>query len=144
MPYPTRDPSDPYALAPSRPAPAPPSFPRAAPGGAELYGGELPGSPTAAYSPRLGGASGTLHPSPSMSPTGTNATSIVRKGYVSVKEDGLRSWIWSKRWLILREGALSVHKNDVRWLYALRCHSRAFCVSQLMTEAACDRRLRQP
>ncbi|WFD49256.1 non-specific serine/threonine protein kinase [Malassezia furfur] len=115
MPYPTRDPSDPYALAPSRPAPAPPSFPRAAPGGAELYGGELPGSPTAAYSPRLGGASGTLHPSPSMSPTGTNATSIVRKGYVSVKEDGLRSWIWSKRWLVLRDTTLLFYKNETTY-----------------------------
>ena len=40
--------------------------------------------------------------------------SIVRRGYVSVKEEGLKSWIWSKRWLVLRERALSMHKNDVR------------------------------
>lgn len=38
---------------------------------------------------------------------------VVRKGYVSVKEDGLRSWIWSKRWLALREQTLTFHKNEV-------------------------------
>lgn len=38
---------------------------------------------------------------------------IVRKGYVSVKEDGIRSWIWSKRWLVLRDQTLTFHKNEV-------------------------------
>jgi hypothetical protein len=38
---------------------------------------------------------------------------IIRKGYVSVKEDGIRSWIWSKRWLALREQTLTFHKNEV-------------------------------
>ena len=37
----------------------------------------------------------------------------MRKGYVSVKEDGIRSWIWSKRWLALREQTLTFHKNEV-------------------------------
>jgi len=37
---------------------------------------------------------------------------IVKKGYASVKEDGLRSFLWSKRWLILREQTLSIHKNE--------------------------------
>ena len=42
----------------------------------------------------------------------TGGSSIVRKGYVSVKEDGIRSWIWSKRWLALREQTLTFHKNE--------------------------------
>lgn len=44
---------------------------------------------------------------------GGAAGGIVRKGYVSVKEDGIRSWIWSKRWLALREQTLTFHKNEV-------------------------------
>lgn len=50
-------------------------------------------------------------------PGAAGPTTVVRKGYVSVKEDGLRSWIWSKRWLVLRESTLLFHKNDVRMLY---------------------------
>ncbi|KAI8914310.1 kinase-like domain-containing protein [Gorgonomyces haynaldii] len=37
---------------------------------------------------------------------------VVKRGYVSVKEDGLRSFIWSKRWLILREQTLTIHRNE--------------------------------
>lgn len=47
------------------------------------------------------------------SPGGSTGGGIVRKGYVSVKEDGIRSWIWSKRWLALREQTLTFHKNEV-------------------------------
>lgn len=43
-----------------------------------------------------------------------SAQTIVKRGWVSVKEDGLRAWIWSKRWLILREQTLSFYKNEVR------------------------------
>ena len=50
----------------------------------------------------------------------TDPATIVRRGYVSVKEEGLKSWIWSKRWLVLRERALSMHKNDVCRPH--RCH----------------------
>lgn len=37
---------------------------------------------------------------------------VVKKGYISVKEDGLRAWIWSKRWLLLREQTLTFHRNE--------------------------------
>jgi len=47
--------------------------------------------------------------------TGGGGSSIVRKGFVSVKEDGLRSWIWSKRWLALREQTLTFHKNETTY-----------------------------
>ncbi|KAJ3282951.1 Protein kinase [Borealophlyctis nickersoniae] len=37
---------------------------------------------------------------------------VVKRGYTSVKEDGFRSWIWSKRWLLLREQTLTFHRNE--------------------------------
>ena len=37
---------------------------------------------------------------------------IVKQGWASVKEDGIKSWIWTKKYLILREGALNIMKND--------------------------------
>ncbi|GAA5822958.1 hypothetical protein JCM3770_002478, partial [Rhodotorula araucariae] len=40
------------------------------------------------------------------------AQTIVRRGWVSVKEDGLRAWMWSKKWLVLREDSLSFYKNE--------------------------------
>ncbi|PWN87029.1 Pkinase-domain-containing protein [Acaromyces ingoldii] len=54
--------------------------------------------------PGMGGAGGGAG--------GGGGGGIVRKGYVSVKEDGIRSWIWSKRWLALREQTLTFHKNE--------------------------------
>ncbi|WFD00497.1 non-specific serine/threonine protein kinase [Malassezia yamatoensis] len=122
MSYTYRDPNDPYGLAPSRPAPAPPSFGRRPSGAAATIAtthrtssdtfkeGDPPGTPN--FSPHLGSTSGSLYPSPSSSPSNGNAVSIARKGTVSVKEDGLRSWIWSKRWLVLRETTLLFYKNE--------------------------------
>ncbi|GAB5590514.1 Protein kinase [Umbelopsis nana] len=37
---------------------------------------------------------------------------IKKDGYVSVKEDGIRAWIWSKRYVILREQTLTFHRNE--------------------------------
>ena len=42
---------------------------------------------------------------------------MVKRGYASVKEDGIRSWIWSKRWLLLREQTLTFHRNEVCWVF---------------------------
>ncbi|KAI8992270.1 kinase-like domain-containing protein [Pilobolus umbonatus] len=39
-------------------------------------------------------------------------TEVIKEGYVNVKEDGLRAWIWSKRYLVLRDQALTVHRNE--------------------------------
>jgi hypothetical protein len=33
-----------------------------------------------------------------------------------VKEEGIRSFLWSKRWLVLGGAELSVFKNEVRHL----------------------------
>jgi protein-serine/threonine kinase len=39
---------------------------------------------------------------------------IVRQGFVSVKDDGyFTSLLWSRKYLILREHALTFHKNEV-------------------------------
>lgn len=93
------------SLTPTRPPPAPPSAP----------------------SPLIRDASGSrLHPDtiPTHTPSraaleardssGPGAPTIVRRGWVSVKEDGLRAWMWSKKWLVLREHSLCIYKNEVR------------------------------
>ncbi|ODO03105.1 hypothetical protein I350_05950 [Cryptococcus amylolentus CBS 6273] len=38
--------------------------------------------------------------------------SPVRSGPASIKEEGLRAFLWSKRWLTLRQSDLSVYKNE--------------------------------
>lgn len=40
---------------------------------------------------------------------------IIRCGVVSVKEDGLVSWLWRPKWLILKDQTLSIHRNEVRF-----------------------------
>ncbi|KAJ3387602.1 Protein kinase [Lobulomyces angularis] len=37
---------------------------------------------------------------------------VVKRGYCSVKEDGIRSFLWAKRWLLLREQTLTFHRNE--------------------------------
>ncbi|KAI8882544.1 Pkinase-domain-containing protein [Backusella circina FSU 941] len=38
-------------------------------------------------------------------------TEIKKDGYLQVKEDGLRAWIWSKRYIVLREQTITFHRN---------------------------------
>lgn len=49
-------------------------------------------------------------------------TEIIKDGYLSVKEDGLRAWIWSKRFCVLRDQALTFHRNEVS------CSTHHVCV----------------
>eukprot|EP00842_Homolaphlyctis_polyrhiza_P007096 jgi/Hompol1/976/HPOL_000250-RA len=42
---------------------------------------------------------------------------VVKRGYITLKEDGLRSFIWSKRWLVLREQTLTFHRSEDRSYY---------------------------
>jgi serine/threonine-protein kinase CLA4 len=44
---------------------------------------------------------------------GNSDGGVVRQGYVSVKEDGFASFLWSRKWLVLKEHILSFHKNEV-------------------------------
>ncbi|BGP58059.1 Protein kinase [Rhodotorula sphaerocarpa] len=94
-------------LTPSRRAPP-------VPGSASRAPAPSPGSP-ASY------ARGAVPIIPARSPQlsssyGSNGSpgpaTIIRRGWVAVKEDGLRAWLWSKRWLILREHTLTFHKNE--------------------------------
>lgn len=43
------------------------------------------------------------------------ATYIVKKGYANVKEEGLRSFMWSKRFLILREQTFTIQRNETTY-----------------------------
>lgn len=66
----------------------------------------------AAPASHLASNSGWQHAGPGATAGGA---AVVRKGWVSVKEDGIRSWIWSKRWLALREQTLTFHKNETTY-----------------------------
>ncbi|GAA5990512.1 hypothetical protein JCM10908_007406 [Rhodotorula pacifica] len=95
-------------LTPTRPAPPIPGgasrAPASSPGGPGAYAQRAPtqsnGAMTSqgAYSPGMLGSPGPA--------------TIVRRGWVTIKEDGLRAWLWSKRWLILREHTLSFYKSE--------------------------------
>ncbi|OBZ84957.1 Serine/threonine-protein kinase ste20, partial [Choanephora cucurbitarum] len=37
---------------------------------------------------------------------------VIKEGYLSLKEDGLRAWIWSKRYCVLRDQSLTFHRNE--------------------------------
>ncbi|KAI9339663.1 kinase-like domain-containing protein [Obelidium mucronatum] len=37
---------------------------------------------------------------------------IVKQGPISIKEEGIRAWMWSKRYLYLRQETLTVHRNE--------------------------------
>ncbi|KAI8899271.1 kinase-like domain-containing protein [Globomyces pollinis-pini] len=39
-------------------------------------------------------------------------STVVRRGFVNVKEEGLRSFLWPKKWIVLREQTLTFHKNE--------------------------------
>lgn len=46
--------------------------------------------------------------------TSRSRNTVVRTGPASVKEEGLRSFLWSKRWLVLGGQELQIFKNEVR------------------------------
>ncbi|KNZ49591.1 STE/STE20/PAKA protein kinase [Puccinia sorghi] len=80
--------------------------------------GHAPSILSSSTSSMIGNQPFTSNPaSPSISASNLslqpNPTTIVRRGFAKLKEDGLRSWIWSQRWLILREQTLTFHKNEV-------------------------------
>ncbi|KAF9913381.1 Protein kinase, partial [Lobosporangium transversale] len=42
----------------------------------------------------------------------TNGSGVLKHGYISVKEEGLKAFMWLKRYMTLRELTLSFHKNE--------------------------------
>lgn len=107
------------SLTPSRPAPSAPNG-RGGPVNNSLYAGS---SYSANYAP-YGSGSSSIGFSPSsnasfrsgsstaLSASGPSDGGVVRQGYVSVKEDGFASFLWSRKWLILKEHLISFHKNE--------------------------------
>ncbi|KAJ1909731.1 Protein kinase, partial [Tieghemiomyces parasiticus] len=66
-------------------------------------------------------------------------TTVFKKGYLSVKDDGIRSWLWTKRWTLLREGTLTFHRNENTYqantviflkdvIGVSRCQHRQYCI----------------
>ncbi|CEG77653.1 Putative STE/STE20/PAKA protein kinase [Rhizopus microsporus] len=45
---------------------------------------------------------------------------IIKEGYISLKEEGLRAWIWSKRYCVLRDQSLTFHRNECIGLLFLK------------------------
>ncbi|GAA5918895.1 hypothetical protein JCM6882_003368 [Rhodosporidiobolus microsporus] len=98
------------SLTPSRPAPP---VPKPLPPGSTLASSASASSfqPHSSLQPLPFQPSSSYNPAPPPSAP-ASAQTIVRRGWVNVKEDGLRAWIWSKRWLVLREQTLSLYKNE--------------------------------
>ena len=113
------------SLTPSRPAPQAPrrgtehsgteySTNSSSPG---VYNTSLssftPSSPSASpYAFPYSGIGG----SPNRGPDDALNSQIVRSGLVSMKEDSFANWLFQRKWLVLREQTLSIHKNEVRLL----------------------------
>ena len=104
------------SLTPSRPAPAAPirrgndiQNVLASSGYASSFsvGTSSPSSST--YASSYTGIGG----SPNRNSDMVNSSHIVRSGMVAVKEDGIVSWLWRPKWLVLKEQTLSIHKSEV-------------------------------
>ncbi|PCH42914.1 Pkinase-domain-containing protein [Wolfiporia cocos MD-104 SS10] len=100
------------SLTPSRPAPAAPV--RRDVGNALASSGYAssfsfgPSSPSSSsYASSYSGIGGSPIRDSDM-----NNSQVVRSGTVAVKEDGLVSWLWRPKWLVLKEQTLSIHKSE--------------------------------
>jgi protein-serine/threonine kinase len=109
------------SLTPSRPAPpAPPNE------GKTLYSTNTalanagysntftftPASPSgSSYAFPYSGIGGTPNRGPN---DYLNNSQVIRSGGVSMKEDGFGNWLWQRKWLVLKEQSLAIHKSEVR------------------------------
>lgn len=91
------------ALTPSRPAPP-------APGRSNSSNYATASSSASAYSTSYTGIGGSPDRGGGVSGP---MSAIVRQGYANVKEDGFASFLWNRRWLVLKDQILSFHKNEV-------------------------------
>ena len=124
----------PTSLTPSRPAPAAPG--RNGQGG---YGSTFAVGTSSPSGSTYGGSYSGVGGSPNRESDSVSSAQVVRCGIVSVKEDGLVSWLWRPKWLVLKEQSLSIHKSEVR-----TCHgsstSRRIAESELFfTRVPCTR-----
>ena len=112
------------SMTPSRPAPVPPTRTTISPS-------HSLSTPSAANSASMGSAFSSTsysasfptfnHTSTAIHPASARKKRLIRTGYANVKEEGLRSFLWSKRWLVLDETDLAVFKNEVSSELPLRC-----------------------
>lgn len=97
------------SLTPTRPAPSAPGR-----NGPSSYGSSFSvgtSSPSgSSYAASYSGIGG----SPNRASDSISSAQFVRCGIVSVKEDGIVSWLWRPKWLVLKEQSLLIHKNEVR------------------------------
>ncbi|KAH9916384.1 Pkinase-domain-containing protein [Epithele typhae] len=103
------------SLTPSRPAPAAPirrgndvqaALASSGYGSSFSVGTSSPSG--SSYASSYSGIGG----SPNRNSDMVNSSNIVRCGTVLVKEDGLVSWLWRPKWLVLKEQTLSIHKSE--------------------------------
>ncbi|CAL1697571.1 unnamed protein product [Somion occarium] len=102
------------SLTPTRPAPAAPL--RKGSDIQNVLSSSGYGSSFSVGTSSISGSSSSLYSgiggSPDRMSDGLMGTRIVRHGTVSVKEDGLVSWLWRPKYLVLKEQTLSIHKNE--------------------------------
>ncbi|PPQ78562.1 hypothetical protein CVT25_011773 [Psilocybe cyanescens] len=77
--------------------------------------------------------------SPNRGPDDAVNSQIVRSGAVSMKEDGFGNWLFQRKWLVLKEQMLSIHKSEsspqqsVIWLRDIanveRIDMKPYCLS---------------
>jgi protein-serine/threonine kinase len=70
-----------------------------------------PASPGSSYTFPYSGIGGT----PARGQDLATDSQVVRLGWVSMKDDsfGFGNWIFQRKWLVLKEASLSIHKNEV-------------------------------
>lgn len=100
------------SLTPTRPAPQAPqrlADDKSSYSGSSLassgYFSIIPSSPSSSsYASSYSGIGGSPH---------RHSEQVVRKGMVNIKEDGFASWLWGRKWLVLKEETLAIHKTEV-------------------------------
>lgn len=104
------------SLTPSRPAPAAPVR-----RGNEIGNALASSGYGSSFSVGMSSPSGSSY-GPSYSGIGASpirntdmfsGSEVIRAGVVAVKEDGIVSWLWRPKWLVLKEGSLFIHKSEV-------------------------------
>lgn len=100
------------SLTPSRPAPAAPVRRANDIGNALSSSGYASSFSVGTSSPSSSSYSG-IGGSPIRSQDMYSSSDVVRSGMVGVKEDGIVSWLWRPKWLVLKEQTLSIHKSEV-------------------------------
>ncbi|KAJ3299661.1 Protein kinase [Blyttiomyces sp. JEL0837] len=60
------------------------------------------------------GSDADMAPTSSASSMATSSP-VVKRGYCTVKDEGIKSFLWNKRWLLLREQTLTFHKNETTY-----------------------------